>query len=110
MGIVEYIRLSSPSFESARAVSRVIDVHKGVYISYSADLKSPLSGSKAGEAEFVFCLKYLSTWVENPKILNTMLRLQDELKDSGSRYLDSKEYIGIATKITRSLENQSICH
>lgn len=103
MRVSEYLALSSSDREKALALSRVVDIYKDVYSDYSEDFRRPVDRNVASEDEIIQCFEFLSAHIENPRILNTEIKLCDLLSERGGAYLDSSRYRDILKAVEKRL-------
>lgn len=99
----EYLASSLIDRDKALALSRVIDIYKDVYFEYSEDFRKPVDRSVASADEVIQCFEFLSAYIENPKILNTEIKLCDLLSERGGAYLESSRYRDILNAVEKRL-------
>ena len=95
----EYLVSPSDDRDKALALSRVIDIYKNVYSEYSEDFRKIVGGDLATAEEIIQCFEFLSAHIDNPKILNTEIKLVDLLTERGHVYLKSRKYRDILNAI-----------
>ena len=103
MRVSEYLASSLGDRDKALALSRVIDIYKDVYSGYSEDFRKPVDRNVASADEIIQCFEFLSTYIENPRILNTEIKLCDLLSERGGAYLDSSMYRDILNAVEKRL-------
>jgi hypothetical protein len=99
MKVSDYLVSSSVDQVKALSLSRVIDIYKGVYLEYSDDFKKPVSQNIATVDEIIKSFEFLSAYIDNPKILNTVIKLCDLLEERGGGYLESEKYKDILNSV-----------
>lgn len=103
MKITDYINNCSNNAKHVSRLSRVIDIYHDVFLEYSEGLGKPTSNISAPIEDVILCFKYLSGHIDNPKVLNTELKLIDLLTARGGAYLQSEEYHEISNIIEEKL-------
>lgn len=99
MKVSEYLASPLDDRSKALALSRVIDIYKDVYSEYSEEFREPVGCDFATAEEIIQCFEFMSEHIDNPKILNTEIKLADLLAEKGSAYLESERYKGILNAI-----------
>jgi hypothetical protein len=92
MQVTEFVVRNGRGLESALRVSRVIDIYKGVYHSYTDDLARPTSREIASDREIILCFELLLPHVDSLKILNTLLKLLDLMNATTRDYCSTADF------------------
>lgn len=92
MKINDYIHKKNENDVKIKAITRVIDIYKNIYLEYTDDLKKPLSNKVADDQIVVDCFKYLCMFSSNPRVLNTLFKIIDIIDNSKCTYANSNEY------------------
>ena len=74
-----------------------------MYSEYAEDFREPVDCNFATAEEIIQCFEFLSAYIENPKILNTEIKLADLLAQRGGAYLETGRHKGILNTIERRL-------